>query len=611
MLNPKKDRLDYGEQLIPPQGYELDFAIGTTYSLNLETLMVLPVALYHSQTFEAAQNEISMLDYIANSAKKVLVFCQKGKISVPKKFHYLFAYWENSVQEITLNHYAQSFHPKVWVIKYKSEGSQPIYRLMITSRNLTFASDWDVAFSTDGIVTDKEVKRNTPLIEFLRYLERKSNIKLPHRFTDELRSVEFEIPKDFHLLNFHPIGIPNPGTSSDYLNPLNNKKWDELLAISPFLDTDTIRRIASTSYKQLYLLSVKEELDSIKEEVLKSTKPFQFSSFIQNAEFSQELSEEGETTFTQGLHAKLFVGKRNDYSYWYLGSANLTAPAFGRNVEFMIELKTRYYEQRPSKVLKELTREDERGIMIFEPYDPQFKVDKEKERQIELDIREIVFKVSQLLVRGHINKITDTNNYNLIISIQASKLKPKQGYQIRLKLLSASEKTSELIPGRINEISDFNNLTETQLTPYIHWEVYKDGEVVKQFLTKMKIQLPKSRLGKILSAIIDSREKFLKYITYLLLGDEASFLVSESEYQEINERANSTVLTKYTIPGIPIYENMLIAASRTPQKLKSIDELIRHLKKEDTESSKKILTPEFENFWKVFRGLVPNEKRRT
>ena len=30
MLNPDQDRLDYGQMLSPPDGYKLDFAVGTT-----------------------------------------------------------------------------------------------------------------------------------------------------------------------------------------------------------------------------------------------------------------------------------------------------------------------------------------------------------------------------------------------------------------------------------------------------------------------------------------------------------------------------------------------------------------------------------------------------
>ena len=39
MLNPKKDRLDYGNILSPPSNNQLDFAIGTTYSLDLDALV--------------------------------------------------------------------------------------------------------------------------------------------------------------------------------------------------------------------------------------------------------------------------------------------------------------------------------------------------------------------------------------------------------------------------------------------------------------------------------------------------------------------------------------------------------------------------------------------
>lgn len=39
MLNPNNNRLDYGDILSPPNNYQLDFAIGTTYSLDLDALV--------------------------------------------------------------------------------------------------------------------------------------------------------------------------------------------------------------------------------------------------------------------------------------------------------------------------------------------------------------------------------------------------------------------------------------------------------------------------------------------------------------------------------------------------------------------------------------------
>ncbi len=45
MLNPNNDRLDYGQILAPPAGYDLDFAVGTTYSLDLDALVGASLAL--------------------------------------------------------------------------------------------------------------------------------------------------------------------------------------------------------------------------------------------------------------------------------------------------------------------------------------------------------------------------------------------------------------------------------------------------------------------------------------------------------------------------------------------------------------------------------------
>ena len=39
MFEPQKDRVDYGKLLTPPDGFELDFAVGTTYSLDFDAFI--------------------------------------------------------------------------------------------------------------------------------------------------------------------------------------------------------------------------------------------------------------------------------------------------------------------------------------------------------------------------------------------------------------------------------------------------------------------------------------------------------------------------------------------------------------------------------------------
>ena len=71
MLHPKNDRIDYGEQLIPPEGYELTQAIGTSYSLDLEALMLVPVALFYAQHLDGNPDTpgYDMLEAITKAAE--------------------------------------------------------------------------------------------------------------------------------------------------------------------------------------------------------------------------------------------------------------------------------------------------------------------------------------------------------------------------------------------------------------------------------------------------------------------------------------------------------------------------------------------------------------
>lgn len=43
VLDFRQDRLDYGRLLIPPEDHRLDRAIAVTYSLDLNTLLSIPV----------------------------------------------------------------------------------------------------------------------------------------------------------------------------------------------------------------------------------------------------------------------------------------------------------------------------------------------------------------------------------------------------------------------------------------------------------------------------------------------------------------------------------------------------------------------------------------
>ena len=85
MLNPNNDRLDYGQVLAPPDGYTLDFAIGTTYSLDLDALVGACIALGLSEETDSdlMKNPICLLEALRATGDKVALFCEGGQIHTP------------------------------------------------------------------------------------------------------------------------------------------------------------------------------------------------------------------------------------------------------------------------------------------------------------------------------------------------------------------------------------------------------------------------------------------------------------------------------------------------------------------------------------------------
>ena len=118
-----RDRTDYGGILMPPDGYRLDRAVGTTYSLDLEALTAVAICLGLSEETDSKlmQNPIGMLNALQKVSDKIVLFCEAAQIKVPTKPTALSILLEKMVVEVALPKDRQlgrypSFHPKTWVL---------------------------------------------------------------------------------------------------------------------------------------------------------------------------------------------------------------------------------------------------------------------------------------------------------------------------------------------------------------------------------------------------------------------------------------------------------------------------------------------------------------
>lgn len=612
MIDPKHDRLNYGNQLIPPVGYELCYAIGTTYSLDLNALLALPVALFYAQEVENNTDTLryDILEAISKASGKIRVFYQNGQLKVPKKYHFLMAYLEKGVQPINMENHFSSFHPKIWVARYEKTGSEPIYKVLVTSRNLTFSRDWDMAFATEGKVTKKSQAETQPLVHFIQFLLKQSTEKISPEFVKDLERVKFDTPHPFESFSFQPIGIPMPGKPlSTYQNQLTNgERWKERIIMSPFLHEATLSKHLVYTQEKPVLFSRSEELDKMPRELLQKFEScWSLSPFIVNGEFNSKLEDAGAEPINQSLHAKFFVGTIGWKTKWCIGSANATTAASERNIEFMVELiGGRKSGVKFNDVLDKLTAAEKDSIPLFVPYSIEDHSFEQSDDQDEKIIRELKFQLSRLSIKGKALTGKSDRLYDLLIEVDASQLKVAGEYEVRLKPLPELHKQATPIkPGSINSISEFGNYQETSLSIFLILEIWKGEMKRKEFLLPMDIDLPPSRLNKIFSTLINSSEKFLRYLTFLLTGEENSIISDTLE--EVKHEAG-TDQNSDLISGIPVYEKLLIASSRFPNKLKGVDSLIQRIKSEQDEGDEHIVPEKFEKLWSVFQAFIKDSK---
>lgn len=596
MLDFHANRLDYGALLCPPAGYVLDRAIATTYSLDLNALLAIPVALFYAHTLEGELNgeRLALLEAVRRLSDKVTLFHQAGKVRVPTKYNRLYAFLEDCLVPVSPLDPWQSFHPKVWVLRFTPERKgEPIrFRLLVLSRNLTFDRSWDLAVNLEGEVTGKEQPENHPLIDFVGYLlnQNKQKFQWGRAFKQQLKKVVFCAPSGFNKLLFHPIGIPG------YTSGVPNYNPEHLVILSPFVQDAPLQGFRTKELQEAYLFSRWEELNGLQESSLST--PFRCYHLNRTVVDGERALDMAGEQSSQDLHAKLFVQTRKGHSRWLLGSANATNPADGaRNVEFMLELSGYGAAiQGPSLVDTFLGEDRKKGVFVEYERPESISTDSVGEtlrQQLRvLENRLVLSGLSGTLVQSQ-----NGTNHDLIVKTD---LKTDDMGFFRIELFPpGQERLARSLPRHPDASVCFENLALVDLSRFMaikigHPDLYEE----RRFLLRMDIDLPEERLSRIFSLLLKNQERFFEYLRFLLAQnpDKESFM-SSGEGRRDGAKDPSSLEAMGAV-----YEDLLIAASRCPGKLKAVESVIQRLQKEPT--GKEIIPQEFLKLWEYFKGYA-------
>jgi hypothetical protein len=600
MLDAKKNRLYYDKLLKAPEGYEFDHAVTTSYSLDLEAILLVPIALFYSADFDFDLNKTrdDLIEALTKASERITIFCQRGKIRVPQPYNKLIAFWEKGIHQIQMPKYNQSFHPKIWLIRYVplNKKNPVFYRFICTSRNLTFSRDWDIAISSEGTVDKKLSGENNSILDMLKYLDSYHKNKIPKTFFKEISKIRFDFPKNFSGITFHPIGI-----SDQYANPVTAQAaiQDERLVVSPFLKTETIQHLSQKA-KRLMLFSSEFELSQLAPALLDQIEyKYRFSPFVEDAEKMSTLSESHEIPMNQNLHAKLFIDRKGKNSSWFLGSANATQPASKGNIEFMVELKTTSKNLSPAKIQEQFLSTVDGGIALFEPYTGSTSHVPDNEIILEQQLRKLTHEISAIQFTGE--AIENTNQrFDLIIQVPESSIQLPAGITARIRPLPEKNRAAvSLSLGQAEIIQEFQDYADVDLSHYIVIELWKNTTLRESFVLDMKIELSDSRLNKIFSSIINCKKRFLNYLFFLMSGETPDVHENELEEKLATKGLNMGTDSKF-FADTPLYEKLLYTASRQKSKLLDINKLVTKIKSEKDENGDEIVSDEFLKMWKVF-----------
>ena len=578
-FDQNNDRVDYGELLSADAYYELDKAVGLTYSLDMEALMGIPLCLgmHGEMTTGQKNNPLYVLEAIRRTGKKLSIFCNAGCIIVPKTESRLYALLEDSIHEVRMPNYKNNFHPKLWILQYHNihDGSLMI-KIVTLSRNLTFDQSMDVAVDMEGFVGSKINPKNQPIADLLTFVSQFDSNKNRYKILIEnIRRVEsFELLDCFDDYEFHPFGIYGKNENGIKRIPLSEHRKSPremfrdcyaLFVVSPFLSESVIGDLLDDYSKNPESAPVKRCLITRDTSVTRRI----YDAFnrrgddgvwtINPALSSNDALEDGDTFgyVNRDVHAKIFfTDKYNESKKLYLGSLNASNNAFDHNVEFLLELSYKPYHASYESVRDDfLPVDDEKNGCPFVQMTGFDEIEKADEES-KVDFREAVYGVKSAEV------ISCEGSFSIKVYCDHA----FDGITIRPFYVKTNIKT--LTEEVVFEGISLSNLSNMFI-------LSKDGEdcLIRLEVTGMPSE---EREDAIFNDIISNRPMFMTYMRYLLDEDFYDSISFEELFSQSRDAGDNPEGYGFAVEP-DIYERMLKAAAEYPERFDSMYEVVEKI----------------------------------
>ena len=614
---PPDSRTTAFDLIRPPSGYRLDFAVLTSYTLDLEALLVLPLSVIaHPEggLEELLADPLRLHQVLRDVGDRVHAFVDVKGIAIPRGARSLYSMLESSVHPVRAPNRG-AFHPKVWVARFTAadEAAEDLLRVAVLSRNLTFDRSWDVALASEAPHRSRRfVAASRPLHDFLLALPQLATSVVPQgvverveALADQITRTAFPAPDGFDSpIEFHVIGLTRGRRT--WRPPSSGHRT---LAIAPFVNRTGLDAVGRLSSNDRILMSRQEELDKLSEDVLTTwTKIFVLSDIAQGeAEDGPAgtvgTNEDDRGTDAEarpsGLHAKMIVIEHGWHVTWSVGSANLTAAAFtGSNVEMMASV-TGKRGTKGSASGSGIDRFLDGGFQkLCVPYR---RVELETEDPRVTDARARLEAARDALVGASLRVICVSESDLWTLIIDGSFVSLADDVVVAAWPVSLAENQARRLPEPLRW-----RLPLARLTAFIAFRMSVPVSGVDDIRMTLRLPaegMPTDRIHEILRTLLDSPEKFLRFLRALLGGLDTVL----GWAQDVEKGDGAAPWGIGGDGGETLLDDLVRTASRDPARLEPVRRLIDDLRK--TDEGRRIVPDKLFAIWMAVEEALASEPR--
>lgn len=585
------------DALRPPQGMEIDAAVGTTFTLDLTALLTIPVAASFDAITEGSE-PADLLETIRRYSERTVLFCQAGAMCVPSHYRSAHTLIEDTVVEMRKPE-GGIFHPKVWIVRFSSADAASRHRVLVMSRNLTFDKAWDVIVRLDEDPSQGAAMDTTGILDFIDSLPPSAARDLSERQYEMVNSLRSSLAKA-------RLVVPPPFTSGKFIPLIDGfrrtpfrRRYDAALAVSPFLTDDAVASFFKPTARrkiivsrpaalnsQASLMRALDEVYRVKDALLDAQEDLEaFDSIAASGASEQPVDLVTGAPSMRGLHAKIYVQDHGAESTAWLGSANLTGGAFGANVDLLVELSGPKDYVGVNAVLPRRGRKDDLS-WIVEPHEVPESDDAEADPEEGISAIEAhAYGIASqtFMISYSLGEERDGGPWVAELAVPESDIPPETTIFARpLSLLAA--RSTELSDGR----ATWTGLVEDEITPFIVVTLKADGST-RNILVRADIAGdPPHRRRAVIAQAIRSPEDFLRYLAALLGFSGTAARDAGTGDGGIFGGWIADIVDR-------VLEDLLTTASRNPTKLESLDQTLATLRQDQRFGD--VVPQQFSDLW--------------